>query len=71
MQLAIAAWFAFETPHNGFVWYSGGDATEYWTSQWAVAHLRLTQTFVGWGLPVFYAWVPLVDRQRPSSRACR
>ena len=52
VQLAITAWFAFETPHNGFVWYSGGDATEYWTSQWAVGHLRLTQTFIGWGLPV-------------------
>jgi hypothetical protein len=59
-QLAITAWFAFATPHNGFVWYSGGDATEYWTSQWAVAHLRLTQSIVGWGLPVLYAWVPLV-----------
>ena len=60
VQLAITAWFAFETPHNGFVWYSGGDATEYWTGEWAVAHLRLTQTVIGWGLPVFYAWVPLV-----------
>jgi hypothetical protein len=60
VQLAITAWFAFETPHNGFVWYSGGDASEYWTAQWAVGHLRLTQSVVGWGLPVFYAWVPLV-----------
>jgi hypothetical protein len=60
VQLAITAWFAFATPHNGFIWYSGGDASEYWTSQWAVAHLRLTQTFIGWGLPVLYAWVPLV-----------
>ena len=60
MQLAITAWFALETPHNGFIWYSGGDATEYWTGQWAVGHLRLTQSVIGWGLPVFYAWVPLV-----------
>ncbi|HEY1512843.1 MAG TPA: glycosyltransferase family 39 protein [Gaiellaceae bacterium] len=60
VQLAITAWFAFATPHNGFVWYSGGDASEYWTAQWAVGHLRLTQTFIGWGLPVLYAWVPLV-----------
>lgn len=60
VQLAITAWFALETPHNGFVWYSGGDASEYWTSQWAVGHLRLTQTFIGWGLPVLYSWVPLV-----------
>jgi len=60
VQLAITAWFALETPHNGFVWYSGGDATEYWTGEWAVAHLRLTQTVIGWGLPIFYGWVPLV-----------
>jgi hypothetical protein len=60
VQLAITAWFAFATPHNGFVWYSGGDATEYWTSEWAVGHLRLTRTFIGWGLPVVYSWVPLV-----------
>jgi hypothetical protein len=33
VQLAITAWFALETPHNGFVWYSGGDATEYWTGE--------------------------------------
>ena len=59
-QLAVTAWFAFATPHNGFIWYSGGDASEYWTSQWAVGHLRLTQTFIGWGLPVLYAWVPLL-----------
>ena len=60
MQLGVTAWFAFATPHNGFIWYSGGDATEYWTGQWAVGHLRLTQSVIGWGLPVFYSWVPLV-----------
>jgi hypothetical protein len=60
LQVAIAGWFALNTPHNGWVWYSGGDSTEYWTGQWAVAHLRLTQTIIGWGLPVLYSWVPLV-----------
>lgn len=60
LQLAQAAWFAFNTPHNGAIWYSGGDATEYWTEQWAVGHHFLPQTLVGWGLPVYYAWVPLV-----------
>lgn len=59
-QLCVVAWLAFATPHNGWVWYSGGDATEYWTSQWSVAHGLIPQALVGWGLPVLYAWVPLV-----------
>jgi hypothetical protein len=29
LQLAQAFWFAFSTPHNGWIWNSGGDATEY------------------------------------------
>src|SRR5438309_858732 len=60
LQLALAFWFAFKTPHNGWIWYSGGDATEYWTEQWSIAHLLIPQSVIGWGLPVFYAWVPLV-----------
>lgn len=60
VQLAIAAFFAFRTPHNGFIFYSGGDATEYWTEQWAVAHGIIPQATLGYFLPVFYAWVPLV-----------
>ncbi len=59
-QFGVVAWLALRTPHNGWVWYSGGDATEYWTSQWTVAHGLIPQAFVGWGLPVFYAWIPLV-----------
>lgn len=58
-QLGVVAWLALGTPHNGWVWYSGGDATEYWTSEWTVAHGLIPQAFVGWGLPVFYAWIPL------------
>jgi hypothetical protein len=59
-QLGFVAWLALETPHNGWFWFSGGDATEYWTSQWAVAHGLIPQALVGWGLPIFYAWIPLV-----------
>jgi hypothetical protein len=59
-QLCVTAWLAFGTPHNGWLWYSGGDATEYWTSQWTVAHGLVPQAYIGWGLSVFYAWVPLV-----------
>lgn len=60
LQLAIASWFAFATPHNGFLWYSGGDATEYWAEQWSVGHFLLPQTELGWGLPLLYGWVPLL-----------
>ena len=60
LQLAQAFWFGFRTPHNGWVWYSGGDATSYWTEQWAIGHLQIPQAVVGYGLPVYYAWVPLV-----------
>src|SRR3954467_6183149 len=59
-QLGVVAWLAHRTPHNGWLWYSGGDATEYWTAQWAVAHGMIPPAFLGWGLPIFYAWVPLV-----------
>jgi hypothetical protein len=60
VQLAVVAWLAFDTPRNGWLWYSGGDATEYWSSQWAVAHGMIPPAFLGWGLPIFYAWIPLV-----------
>lgn len=60
LQLAQAFWFAFNTPHNGWIWYSGGDATEYWTETWALAHGIIPQSVIGLGLPVYYAWVPLV-----------
>lgn len=60
VELGIVAWLAFQTPHNGWVWYSGGDATEYWTAEWALAHGLILQSLIGYGLPVFYAWVPLV-----------
>ncbi|HZT91805.1 MAG TPA: hypothetical protein VFA05_07195 [Gaiellaceae bacterium] len=59
-QFCVTAWLAFRTPHNAWVWYSGGDATEYWTSQWSVAHGLMPQAYIGWGLSVFYAWIPLV-----------
>ncbi|HEV2590678.1 MAG TPA: glycosyltransferase family 39 protein [Gaiellaceae bacterium] len=60
LQLALALWFGFKTPHNGWIWYSGGDATEYWAEQWSMAHLSIPQAVIGPGLPVYYAWVPLV-----------
>jgi hypothetical protein len=58
-QLGVVAWLAHRTPHNGWLWYSGGDATEYWSAQWAVAHALIPPAYLGWGLPIFYAWIPL------------
>lgn len=59
-QLGVVAWLALSSPHNGWVWYSGGDATEYWTGQYATAHGFLVPTYIGFGIPVYYAWMPLV-----------
>ncbi|MFL5927330.1 MAG: hypothetical protein ACJ77E_10385 [Gaiellaceae bacterium] len=58
-QLAVVGWLAHRTPHNGWVWYSGGDATEYWSAQWAVGHALIPPAYLGWGLPILYAWIPL------------
>jgi hypothetical protein len=60
LQVAIAFWFGFNTPHNGWIWYSGGDATEYWTAQWSLAHGFLPRSVLGYGLPVLYLWVPWI-----------
>ena len=60
IELALVAWLAFRTPHNGWVWYSGGDATEYWTAEWSIAHGLIPQAIISFGLPVLYGWVPLV-----------
>ena len=59
IQLGVVAWLAFATPHNGWVWYSGGDATEYWSAQWTIAHGLIPQALVGWGLPILWAWAPI------------
>jgi hypothetical protein len=60
LQLAIAFWIAYSSTHNHFVWYSGGDSTEYWTASWSLAHGEIGQTYISYGVPVLYAWVPLV-----------
>lgn len=60
LQIAIGAWFAWKTPHNGWIWYSGGDASEYWTPEWSLAHGFLPRAVVGNVVPILFAWVPLV-----------
>ncbi|HVV60018.1 MAG TPA: hypothetical protein VHC45_16770 [Gaiellaceae bacterium] len=60
VQVLIGVWMAWRTPHNGFLWYSGGDATEYWTESWSLAHRAMPSATIGYALPVYYGWVPLV-----------
>ena len=60
LQVAAAVWFAFHTSHNGWVWHSGGDSTSFWTETWAIGHRLVPPAAIGYGLPVYYAWIPLV-----------
>ena len=60
LQIGIGIAFALSVQHNGWLWYSGGDATEYWAEQWSVAHGLLPHTFLSFALPIAYAWVPLL-----------
>jgi hypothetical protein len=60
VQVAIAVSLALSVKHNGWLWYSGGDATEYWSEEWSLAHGLLPHTFLGVGVPALYAWVPIV-----------
>jgi hypothetical protein len=58
VQLLIAAVIAATSTHNHLVWYSGGDATEYWTTSWSLSHGLIPQSLIGYGVPLAYAWLP-------------
>jgi hypothetical protein len=58
VQWLIALLVALRAPHNGWYFYSGGDATAYWAHEWALSHGHLGSTVLGYGVPVFLAWVP-------------
>ncbi len=60
LQVMVVAAIAFASTHNHLVWYSGGDATEYWTSSWSLGHGTIPQAYVGYGVPLAYAWLPLL-----------
>lgn len=61
LQLAVAALIAATSTHNHLVWYSGGDSTEYWTTSWSLSHGLIPQGLIGYGVPLAYAWLPLVS----------
>jgi hypothetical protein len=58
LQWLIALLVAMHAPHNGWLFYTGGDATQYWSHEWALAHGMLPLTVLGYAVPVFFAWVP-------------
>jgi hypothetical protein len=58
VQVLIAAAIAVTSTHNHFVWYSGGDSTEYWTTSWSLGHGTIPQALIGYGVPVAYMWLP-------------
>ncbi len=58
LQWVLVLGVALGAPHNGWLFYHGGDATEYWSHEWALSHGWLPQTVLGYGVPVLFAWVP-------------
>jgi hypothetical protein len=60
LQLLAVLVFALRVPHNGWLYYNGGDATTYWLSEYAIGHGHLPSTWLGYVLPVAYGWVPLL-----------
>jgi len=60
VQIALGIAVALVSTHNHFVWYSGGDATEYWTSSWSLSHGGIPQAYISYAVPVLWSWVPLV-----------
>ena len=51
VQLLATLWLALSRPHNGWLFYHGGDATEYWSHEWAVAHGFVPRALLGYADP--------------------
>jgi hypothetical protein len=52
LQLAVVAAVALRADHNGWLYYTGGDGTHYWTASWALAHRWIPTAVASYGLPV-------------------
>ena len=51
-QWAMTAAIGLYATHNGWLYYHGGDGTYYWTTTWSLAHHRVPETVISYGLPV-------------------
>jgi hypothetical protein len=59
-QAAAAVAFSLGVPHNGWIWFQGGDQIWYSTSGWLLGGLDLPTAGVGYGWPLVLApitWV--------------
>ena len=68
-QIAAAVVLAFSIPHNGWVWFQGGDQIWLATQGWLLGHLELPPTEVG------YLWslllTPIMTSSETDSYAAR
>ncbi|MBV8078844.1 MAG: hypothetical protein JO186_00530, partial [Actinobacteria bacterium] len=55
VQWAVVGVVAAIAQHNGPYYYTGGDATWYWTSAWVLAHGHIPQAVIGYGYPMLLA----------------
>ncbi len=54
-NIAATALFALAVPHNGWVWYQGGDQIAYATDGSIIAGIHLPPSDLGYGLPFLFA----------------
>jgi hypothetical protein len=52
--------YALHMPHNGWLFYQGGDQTYYYSSAWDIAHGRLPNSPIGYGWSLVLAPFALV-----------
>jgi hypothetical protein len=52
LSFVVALAVGLHAQHNGWLYYTGGDGTYYWTLPWALAHHVLPATTISYGLPV-------------------
>src|SRR3954467_10228134 len=60
VQWAAVLAFSFSVPHNGWLYFQGGDETWYHSSAWAIANLRIPDAAIGWFWPYLLSPIALV-----------
>ena len=71
-QIAATVVLAFSIPHNGWVWFQGGDQIWLATQGWLLGHLELPPTEVGylWSLlltPIMWITGPTYVQALPAA----
>ena len=60
IQWAAVLAFALTTPHNGWLFYQGGDQTWLYTRAWGLANGELAPTYVGYAWPFLLTPIALL-----------